>query len=340
MKKILLMLAFWVGFCCGIPLFADYQLQLFDGNEESAKQNFLFHPAFQVADGKLVSSNDRGYLLTRCDFADFILTAEFLFDGHPVAIATRIADITYNHGNEFSVKGKTARVVFSNQNGKTINSGNSSGEGNAEGFGQGSIELKKGETYKVRILAIGDSFQCFVNDLPLFIGKGCDNKRGPIALKGSGFQKIGIEVLNEEANKPADPPVIPEFKEPVSKPSDFNFWNLGFNGTVQFDFSLNRGSYAFGYGEYLFETHFSSCGGDKIYIYNDDNCKVAVANDAASLFDIRDFSNYDFSERVRTPKAGQFVIMKNQFNHYAVIRINRVQYNPDIVSYDYLVLLE
>ena len=94
-------------------------------------------------------------------------------------------------------------------------------------------------------------------------------------------------------------------------------------GTVSFDYSNNNGRYTIGSGMYLFETHWSKASGTSIYVLNDPHSiqGVALALDVSLVTDITNASIYDMSSRHRTPQEGEFVVLKNNNDYYAVLEI-------------------
>lgn len=94
-------------------------------------------------------------------------------------------------------------------------------------------------------------------------------------------------------------------------------------GKVQFNYTDNDGVFTIGSNEWLFETKWTKADDTSIYIYNDPPSisGVAVASGISILSDIRDASVYNMSSRHRTPKKGEFVVLKNTSEFFAVLHI-------------------
>ncbi len=98
-------------------------------------------------------------------------------------------------------------------------------------------------------------------------------------------------------------------------------------GKARFNYSDNNGIFTIGNGECLFETKWSKSSDVAIHVYNNPPSieGVAIALDAHVFADIRDASIYNISSRNRTPKEGEFVVLKNTMGNFAVLRIDEVR---------------
>lgn len=124
------------------------------------------------------------------------------------------------------------------------------------------------------------------------------------------------------------------------KPTDFNFWSSFGNDDIVFNYAQNNGTYSVGDGYYLFNIHFSARGADSIYMYADtaNGEGIAVAYNAIVPAQIMDFKNYDFSEDVKAPHTGQYVIMRNIVGNFVVVRINGINTKTNLVSFSYNIM--
>lgn len=97
-------------------------------------------------------------------------------------------------------------------------------------------------------------------------------------------------------------------------------------GTVSFNFTHHDGRFAFGNGKLTFETRWSNASNSTIHIYLDSTnlSGVGVALSARTFGEVADASGYDMSSRVQTPREGEFVVLRNSTNQFAVLRIDDV----------------
>lgn len=98
-------------------------------------------------------------------------------------------------------------------------------------------------------------------------------------------------------------------------------------GEARFNYTDNDGIFTIGHGERLFETRWAKSSDTDIYVLNDPPsiAGVAVALDANVLSDICDASVYNMSSRFRTPKEGEFVVLKNVSGYFAALHILEVK---------------
>lgn len=97
----------------------------------------------------------------------------------------------------------------------------------------------------------------------------------------------------------------------------------GLFGTATFDFSAYNGRHIIGEGKNQFDTMWTDCGPNNLYIYNDPtNIRgVAVVEGKRSFDDIEDASAFDFTSRSRSPSVGQVIVLQNTFDRYALVKI-------------------
>lgn len=93
------------------------------------------------------------------------------------------------------------------------------------------------------------------------------------------------------------------------------------SGTVSFDYSSNNGRFKIGADRYLFTTKWSTAGTNSIHTYNDEIVGVAMDKEIKDINHITNFSDLDFSSRVRTPSEGDIIIIKNGFDNFAALQI-------------------
>ena len=103
--------------------------------------------------------------------------------------------------------------------------------------------------------------------------------------------------------------------------------NPNLAGKAAFNYTDNDGLFTIGHGEWLFETMWTKASDVAIYVYNDPPsiAGVAVALDARNVSDLRDASVYNMSSRTRTPREGQFVVLRNVNGYFAAIQIQDIK---------------
>ncbi len=116
-------------------------------------------------------------------------------------------------------------------------------------------------------------------------------------------------------------------------------------GKARFNYSDNNGVFTIGNGECLFETMWTKASDVAIHAYNDPPSisGVAIALDSCALADICDASIYNMSSRCRTPKEGEFVVLKNNNGRFAALHILDVKDRSrsdkeDELVFDYWIL--
>jgi hypothetical protein len=114
-------------------------------------------------------------------------------------------------------------------------------------------------------------------------------------------------------------------------------------GDVQFDYESFNGRYIIGNHDLMFETMWSDGGTGSIHSYNDPESLqgIAIANDVKAFGDIDDASRFDFSSRRRTPKVGEYLILRNVAWFYAALQILevrvRTQASPALLRFFYII---
>lgn len=94
-------------------------------------------------------------------------------------------------------------------------------------------------------------------------------------------------------------------------------------GEARFNYTDNNGVFSIGSGEHLFDTNWSKASDTSIHIYNDplNVHGVAVAEGITDLKDIRDADIFNMSSHSRTPKEGEYVVLKNTNGYFAVLHV-------------------
>ena len=115
--------------------------------------------------------------------------------------------------------------------------------------------------------------------------------------------------------------------------------------TVTFCQNDHDGRYLIGQDEWQFEIATSSAGSDSIYIYNDPaNINgVAIAKGAASIADVADSSELNYTSRSRCLREGQIAVLRNSQGFYAALKILDVQDSSrgdasDSITIEYVIL--
>jgi len=97
-------------------------------------------------------------------------------------------------------------------------------------------------------------------------------------------------------------------------------------GTVTFDYTNNNGKYRIGDGDRSFTVSFSEAGHGSIYVLNNpsDITTVALAPNVTTPHEVDDASRYDGSSRVRHIRVGDAAILRNRYDHWAVLLLDEV----------------
>lgn len=97
-------------------------------------------------------------------------------------------------------------------------------------------------------------------------------------------------------------------------------------GEVEFDYENNNGRYVFGTGNTEFVVRFSGAGHGSIHAYTDQTGlkSLALVPHASTPEDVGDASMYDGSSRVRTPRTGDAIVLRNAHDYWAVVFIDEV----------------
>lgn len=336
-KTLLCMLVWYCGACAWgtASLYAGEIKTLFDGTQQSLERNFIFNPNFSVEDKNLFGESG-ACLISRQDFGDFTLEADFLCDDSRAshALYFRISDVALDRGEGIYIQDDEVRIM-TNKIRSDLD------------IKLKETVLEKGKTHSLKIIAKGKKINYYIDNKLVHTKVDSSYIRGALGIEGGNWEKIRVkELAAQKSSKKKNEanlrnfPRNPAFNDrPEAKPSDFNFWNRNFQGRIDLNINLNGGKYAFGEGEYLFEPNFSVCGENSVYIYRTRNATdIAIAYGATSLNNLLSFERYDFSERTREPQVGQMVVVRNKFNHYAVIQIIFVNRSRSFVSYDYYIL--
>ena len=97
--------------------------------------------------------------------------------------------------------------------------------------------------------------------------------------------------------------------------------NIALDGEVRFNYSNNNGLFRIGKDELEFTSEWTRASNTSIHCYNNHLKGVAVAPIDSKLDSLSSVSSFNFTSRRRSPKTGQFVILQNENNFYAVIKI-------------------
>lgn len=98
-------------------------------------------------------------------------------------------------------------------------------------------------------------------------------------------------------------------------------------GEVEFDYSGYNGRYVIGRGQMEFETCWSKASDRSIYIYHDPPSinGVALAPASSCISNVLDAELLDYTSRVRNPRRGQVVVLRNVHGFYAALQVLAVQ---------------
>lgn len=98
-------------------------------------------------------------------------------------------------------------------------------------------------------------------------------------------------------------------------------------GRNVFAYLSNNGRFSIGRGETALTLAFSNSSATNIQVYSDplDVRRVALAEGAGQISDIKDASVFDYSSRVVRPVEGQIVCIENTAGNYACLHIHDVK---------------
>ncbi len=116
--------------------------------------------------------------------------------------------------------------------------------------------------------------------------------------------------------------------------------NPALQGIAEFNYSNNNGNFIIGNSHLEFRTHWSKAGKTSIHCYTDSTNLngLALARIGADIKSINSTKDLDFTSRVRTPKIGQAIILKNCNNIYAALKILDIKDDTRGDTEDYLKL--
>ena len=96
------------------------------------------------------------------------------------------------------------------------------------------------------------------------------------------------------------------------------------SGTVSFDFKNNSGEFVIGTGQYEFHTKWSECGSMSIYGYSDGVKLIGYLSGATEIPQKIDFSQFDFTSRVREVPLGEVLIWMNAYGRFAATLVTSI----------------
>lgn len=133
---------------------------------------------------------------------------------------------------------------------------------------------------------------------------------------------------------PAKPPLGPnpfttsaaEDVDAALRESRARYVSPAATGEFEFDYANNNGRYVIGTGDTEFVVRFSTAGHRRIHAYTDGTGlkSLALVPHASSPDDVGDASAYDGSSRVRTPRIGDAIVLRNARDYWAVFFIDKV----------------
>ena len=148
-----------------------------------------------------------------------------------------------------------------------------------------------------------------VPGLPTDILYLCASQHTPAQLALLIAQKLGVHSFAGKASR--TPP--PRMTSPA--------------GEVVFDYGSFNGRYAIGSGGLEFETAWTKASDTSIHVYNDPGSinGVALARGLTSISQLKNAASLDYSSRVRTPRLGQVVVLRNTSGFYAALHVLEIR---------------
>lgn len=102
------------------------------------------------------------------------------------------------------------------------------------------------------------------------------------------------------------------------------FQNTAFEGKVSFDYKTNNGLFLIGEGEFQFTTSWSGCGPNSVYCYSDYIKRVGYNSSYLDFPSIDKATDFNFSSRAWAVHEGEIVILENQKQKFAAVKVTRV----------------
>lgn len=102
------------------------------------------------------------------------------------------------------------------------------------------------------------------------------------------------------------------------------FQNTAFEGKVSFDYKTNNGLFLIGEGEFQFTTSWSGCGPNSVYCYSDYIKRVGYNSSYLDFPSIDKATDFNFSSRAWAVHEGEIVILENQKQKCAAVKVTRV----------------
>ena len=98
-------------------------------------------------------------------------------------------------------------------------------------------------------------------------------------------------------------------------------------GEVVFDYSSYNGRFIIGREQLEFETMWTKASNTNIYVYNESSSinGVALAPSSPYIRDVVDAESLDYTSRVRSPRVGQVVVLRNIHSFYAALHILNIK---------------
>lgn len=207
-------------------------------------------------------------------------------------------------------------------------------------------QRKGGVGYEKRIIS-NDLFSVANRDYVIPIIRNNPEKVVPIFLKGlkyadftndlnyiSKYGELLARIYDEDLKQkpplgtnPFTSSTISEKINLITTLQKAEFCNPALEGTVEFDYKRNSGSFIIGEGNYTFNLLFSECGPQSIYCYRDYILRVGYNPQYREFPNERDLLDFDYSSRCKALNIGEILILENKANQFAAIKILDVKKN-------------
>ena len=98
-------------------------------------------------------------------------------------------------------------------------------------------------------------------------------------------------------------------------------------GEAVFDYGSHNGRYIIGYGNLEFETKWNKSSNVNIHIDNDPASiyGIALARECTSIGQILNAESLDYTSRVRIPRCGEIVVLRNINGFYAAVHVLEIK---------------
>lgn len=222
---------------------------------------------------------------------------------------------------------------------------------------------KGGAGYEKKIMSadlMNDAVQDYIipikrnntlNKMPLFLSGALYNDFEDDSKYFDKYKDLLERIYDEDVKKIPPLGKNPFKQDEISKhisikieEDKVQFYNPLSKGHVSFDYKKNSGTFIIGEGEYQFSTHWDEAAMGVIHCYRDLVKRIGYNPTFNTFPEIKDISSFDFSSRAKSVKEEEVVILENQNNKFAAIKVTKVFCNSvdinHLLEFDYKIYEE